>query len=311
MPDQVYPEDISEADVEAMHRWCDMLPADTSHREAGIVRQVILDVWPAPPATLADQMRTIADIIGSDFDADAQRLDTLADRVEDVEKGSDEARAELDHTRILFQQASDLAQTNHAHTKEARAEVENIRKGLLYDGGCLPPGMTVAEAVEHLARTFDRLNPDHLAGAERLTRDRTSKESLPVALPDPEDVPKDETWLVEVDGQLTVGARDTGSSEVPWALFVGVWVPDSHITLVSRLVPDVRRVIDTVDELDALPVGSVVLDKNGDAAQRNPRGDWNRNLWDMDAKALLDGYGPVTLVYEPMVDRGERSGSDS
>lgn len=61
-----------------------------------------------------------------------------------------------------------------------------------------------------------------------------------------------------------------------------------------------RRVIYRADDLATLPAGSVVLDEDGNACQKNPQyNDWNRNLYDMPASTLLNKYGPVTVIYEP------------
>ena len=69
------------------------------------------------------------------------------------------------------------------------------------------------------------------------------------------------------------------------------------------------RVVSTAAELDALAVGSVVLDADGDAWQERGYADLNwccttygRNFG-MSAANLLDKFGPVTLLHEP---EGER-----
>ncbi|WP_312981016.1 hypothetical protein [Corynebacterium sp.] len=267
---------------------------------------------PAPPATLADQMRTIADIIGSDFDAEAQRLDTLADRVEAVEKHNeevvgivddlteqrDEARAELDRASVAFDEVEALNLNLESDLHEARAEVQ-WRSELLGRKDI---------RIRDQRRELARLN----AEVERLTRDRTCKESLPVALSDPADVPEGEPWLIHRRGQL-IPAISTSKGDVNrWMTFslgVACSLKNESINLVSRLVPDTRRTIDRPEDLDKLPEGSVVLDEDGFPIYKMTRPFWRsyQEAPELNAAAVISTYGSVTVIHEPMVD----SGSDS
>ncbi len=63
------------------------------------------------------------------------------------------------------------------------------------------------------------------------------------ALPKPEDVPANEPWLVEADGQKAVGARYAGDSVLPWsfATLDGSFANDcndSEVKLIHKLVPE-------------------------------------------------------------------------
>lgn len=58
--------------------------------------------------------------------------------------------------------------------------------------------------------------------------------------PRPEDVPEGEFWLVEFDGKQDTAVRDLPGTEYPWWLMRGYRVSDKNITLVSRMVPEVK-----------------------------------------------------------------------
>lgn len=78
----------------------------------------------------------------------------------------------------------------------------------------------------------------------------------------------------------------------------------------------IYRVIDNPDELDSLPVDTVILDNDGDAWQRNPSGMWGAARWrtrmlgevgDTDritvraADRICDDDHPVTVLHTPEV----------
>lgn len=82
---------------------------------------------PAPPKSLADELRTVADIIGSDFDAEAQRLDTLADRAEIIKQelgDSEDARAGLGEQ--VNRLCEDLKRVT-GERGEARDKLDNLK----------------------------------------------------------------------------------------------------------------------------------------------------------------------------------------
>ena len=61
--------------------------------------------------------------------------------------------------------------------------------------------------------------------------------------PRPEDVPPNEPWLIEADGQKAIGTRYKGDAYAPWAVAAlnGSFVedyPDYEITLIHKLVAE-------------------------------------------------------------------------
>ncbi|WP_291478459.1 hypothetical protein [Corynebacterium sp.] len=264
--------DVNDEGLREARRWAGTVVLAPENKGVHAAARYILDTIPAPPKSLAEQMLDIAGGISSDFGAYADDLNALADRVEAVEKERDDLQDIVDASAADLQQRDDEIERLNAEVErlqeqeEARkdelhkyreirkhqrdelarlnAEVEAIRNALLYDGGSLPPGMTVAEGVEHLARTFDRLNPD------LLTADRAPVTASSAALPDPADVPEGEPWLVEAGIDPGVGFRSPGRH--PWAVAfkesrdVAV-VKDTDITLISRLVPEVVTDGDATD----------------------------------------------------------------
>ncbi|MGO1991992.1 MAG: hypothetical protein ACTH2Y_09215 [Corynebacterium sp.] len=203
------------------HEWAH---ANKGRANDSVARAIFRHV-PAPPATLADELRT----------ASWGDIPALADRVEAVVQERDEARAEV----------------------------------------------------------------------ERLTSGRTVRESRTVALPDPADVPSEEMWLIRTKkDQLMAGVRNPNGD---WSVLAHngfareCELDDEDVTLVSRLVPDVRRVIDRPEDLDALPAQSIVLDVGGDAWQKDFEGDFQTvGSW-RSSDVLIDTYGPVTVIHEPEV----------
>lgn len=64
---------------------------------------------------------------------------------------------------------------------------------------------------------------------------------------------------------------------------------------------DEASIVNTVEELDALPVGSVILDSDADAWQRTRRGwtctDRAANTQDMPSGGILVILSPVRVIY--------------
>lgn len=61
--------------------------------------------------------------------------------------------------------------------------------------------------------------------------------------PRPEDVPVEELWQVEIDGETAIGYRNDPEHVCPWFVTYrsnsrGDWLGDEDVTLVSRLVPE-------------------------------------------------------------------------
>ncbi|OLT55852.1 hypothetical protein BJF89_13780 [Corynebacterium sp. CNJ-954] len=139
---------------------------------------------------------------------------------------------------------------------------------------------------------------------------KRAKENLDrMNLPASADVPKGQPYLVDVEGENEhlLGLRNSGEPH-PWETFSlntlgsGGWCSDTDITLVSRLVPDTRRVIDKAEGLDKLPKSSVVLDKNKASSQKIGPSYWEYGYDELTSEELIDRYGPVTVIHEPEAD---------
>ena len=70
---------------------------------------------------------------------------------------------------------------------------------------------------------------------------------------------------------------------------------------VARVIPDaILPQVSTVEELEALPVGAVVVAPSGAAYELRPPGTWyGLNGWQMNARHLLPGRSPLTVVWQP------------
>lgn len=74
--------------------------------------------------------------------------------------------------------------------------------------------------------------------------------------------------------------------------------------LIGVLVPpefDPRRVIDRPEDLDKLPVGSIVLAEDGDAWRKDSDGDFQTAGGWLPSEKLIYLCGPVSVIYEPEV----------
>ncbi|MEY8565176.1 hypothetical protein AALF15_01210 [Corynebacteriaceae bacterium 7-707] len=162
-------------------------------------------------------------------------------------------------------------------------------------------------------RTRERLdrNPETKARVEDALAHPERAEAVTVktpTLPDPADVPKGEVWeafiwydddvcrrgtAIKSAGGDWVVVRDDGSRNT--------FRTNEYVELISRLVPDTRRVIDTAEDLAALPEWSVVIDQDGEAWQKSPSGYWVCGTLVKTAAELIDRRGPVTILHAPEV----------
>jgi hypothetical protein len=355
MTDQT-PVTDNETDIKLAREWIEDMkrPGGIPREDALAAARVLEALLPAPPATLADELREWG---ARPFDGlDWTRFHALADRVEDVEKENHDMERELNNAWDERDEAErwkvqrDEAMDRHADDRialaEARAEVEQmsrqvadqitalhtanaeverLRKELGEERSKVHESSRVEdEAVklsywladalgehvddqdnETLVKTVQRL-------IERLTRERTVKDSRTVApdLPDPADVPSEEMWLIHIQGgQAMAGIRNSGGS---WSVLAYNGfareddLADEKVTLVARLVPDTGRVIDRPEALDALPVGSVVLDSDGDPWRKTRSGEWMLGESYQTSDELLRYIATsVTVIYEPMSDSGD------
>ena len=62
------------------------------------------------------------------------------------------------------------------------------------------------------------------------------------------------------------------------------------------------RTIETAEELDALPDGSVVLDRQHDVAEKHSGRLLYRETRNMPLEYLAKHYGPFTVLWEPEAD---------
>ncbi|OLT55860.1 hypothetical protein BJF89_13820 [Corynebacterium sp. CNJ-954] len=263
------------------HEWCaqevDGTPEGVLPHLHAVARAIRAHV-PAPPATLADEIRDR--FLPTDDSPDNEERATvlaLADCVEAVE-----------HALDYHKKWSEV-------NGKAIAEVTKI----VSEAHVGRPGQLTTDCVKQLLQERDEAR----AEVERLTRDRTSKESLPVALPDPADVPEGEAWLVKDSERNAVGVRVGAFPTPPWSVVDldsgGVSrLSDSSVTLVSRLVPDTRRVIDRAEDLDKLPVGSIVLDNDGDPCKKISEGNFECGSAIFSAEGLLRLSAEVTVIHE-------------
>ena len=119
---------------------------------------------------------------------------------------------------------------------------------------------------------------------------------------DPADVKPGEAWIVECRGERRNAVKDNDDLNEPWnTVNADGWLlaeDDEDITLVSRLVP-APRAITNPDELDALPVGTILRDEDGDAWHRITD-QWTSTVESITftSRAVLR-RGPVTVLWEP------------
>ena len=121
-------------------------------------------------------------------------------------------------------------------------------------------------------------------------------------LPDPDDVPAGEAWIVNIDGEEIVpGFKANGAGWICYRLFSGTTkaIGDDRITLVSSLVP-APRTIATREELDALPRRTVIRDADGATCERASIGaGWYTTETTSDQTAFITF--PATVLWEPEV----------
>ncbi|MGP9758875.1 hypothetical protein [Corynebacterium sp. AOP12-C2-36] len=230
MPDQT---PVTDDDRRTAYEWAASLDPDMrcwTDRERAAAR-VILATVPAPPATLADEIREEG--AGRPPGA-VKRVNALADRVETVEKARDKAQQDAvdawehaaqtdrDHVRVMGLWEQDYARVAKERD-EARAEVERLTVSL--NRQCT----TVTPSVH---------NTDGLTVSSD-------------ALPDPADVPTNEPWEVVGPNGPAIGYRD-GHEDLPWSVVHKDGngcddLSDGRVTLVARLV---RRLVGPVEVVE-------------------------------------------------------------
>lgn len=87
--------------------------------------------------------------------------------------------------------------------------------------------------------------------------------------PNPEDVPPNEPWLIEVDGEKAIGTRYRGDAHEPWAVaaltgsFAGDY-GDNAVTLIHKLVPETHTLPEGMRLADHEEYGRVVVSPEDD-----------------------------------------------
>ena len=301
--------DITDQDRRAAMSWAKNWQGDQDGDTSAAAR-VILATVDAPPRTIAEELRDVADNYGMSSRA-ADRLDDIADR---VEHDLAEARAEVErlNAQNAWPKTTPSGHTYDAPTtyKELRHQCANAAQAASegWDDAECPPeptwemvGLATAE-VERLTAERDTEGPDDndwLAGMKKAAR-----YAINATRPDPDDVKPGEAWKAHIwydderhpgtaikssGGDWTV-TRDDGSRTT--------YRMNEYVELVSRLVP-APRVITNPDELDALAEGTIIRAKDGDACRKSDGGDWT-----VDGLDGAVGYGPrqvlpVTVLWEP------------
>lgn len=281
MPDQT--PTVTAGAIRRAHEWCDLhWPTDENRTPmADVIRHYRATV-PAPPATLADEIRE-ADWNGLGDQIIAGRF---ADRVEAVEKERDEAR---DMARRFVDEADDLV----VERDEARTKVEEVEghlskswrqrdakdvelerlsrereqqeKALVEHGRLLAEARAAFDEVENRNLNLEADLRESHAEVERLTASLNRQcttvtpsvhntDGLTVssdALPDPADVPTNEPWEVVGPNGPAIGYRD-GHEDLPWSVVHKDGngcddLSDGRVTLVARLV---RRLVGPVEVVE-------------------------------------------------------------
>lgn len=200
MTDQTDQTPVTDDDRKA-REWADGHSLEVHGPWAPIARAIRAHV-PAPPATLADELREAVSGLPVESKLKHQ-IGSLADRVEEMEE----------RTRQAESYAGEYHQAIRERD-EARAEVERL--------------------TAQVARQQQLLE---LNGVPRDTVVLPDAGSTP-ALPDPADVPAGEPWLVRDDQGLCLGLRcDPDDRKQPWCLLrvhngTMRWRTDADVTLI-------------------------------------------------------------------------------
>ena len=276
-------DNITAQDRRLALRWCGMLGDSTHHEEAAATRRIILATVEAPAPSLAEELRSWAE--DASYDEDRDNLLHAAARAEQMEHGIAEARAEVERLKRDLAEAYKTRDARDDEVDSLRAEVERLtaERDRLEAAQYLSDGSAWGGPVRE---------PTVQKGAE------SNAET-----PDPADVKPGEAWVVEANGKRGVGARCDPEDNFSWIVAdlttrpEDSWFRDMDITLMSRLVP-ATRAITNPDELDALPVGTILRDEDG-AAWHRITDQWTSTVESITftSRAVLR-RGPVTVLWE-------------
>lgn len=299
MTDQTTP--VTDDDRQA-HEWADhQLSLDVNDEVIVTAARAIKAHVPAPPKSLADEIR------GADWNGLGDKImaERFADRVAAVER--ELAGHKRDYAEC--QQELIASEVDLVEAQRERDEVRAAEKAV----------QRACDDWEAEARKVRGDLDEARAEVERLKEENAEMHKklgypnfraflgMPpaTALPDPADVPDGEAWEVVGPAGRAVGFRD-GCLGGEWAIAYPGGdgsddVGDQDVTLVARLVPDTRHVIDKPEDLDELPVDSVVLDDDGNAWQKSSAGTWDYGHNVETTGDFLTLCGPVTVIHVPEV----------
>lgn len=106
---------------------------------------------------------------------------------------------------------------------------------------------------------------DDQAVAKDVCNSESNSSETPKSSIKPEDVPPNEPWLIEVDGQEAIGTRYKGDAHTPWAVaalggsFADDDYHDHEITLIHRLVPETHTLPEGMRLADHADIGRVIV----------------------------------------------------
>lgn len=194
---------VTDDDLRKARQWAmdTIAEAEAEDRHLGYHHAacVILATVPAPPVTLADELREL-----NKGDIPLGALLELADRVEAVEKARDKAQQDAvdawehaaqtarEHVRIMELREQDYVRVA-SERDEAQHELDETRADL----------RDVTNLLDQARAEVERLT----VSLNRQCTTVTPSVHNTDALPDPADVPTGEPWFVRDDWGLCIGSR--------------------------------------------------------------------------------------------------------
>jgi hypothetical protein len=277
------------------HEWADhQLSLDVNDEVIVTAARAIKSHVPAPPKSLADELRELADdtVASGMFGSMTSRLTRLADRAAAFGKELAATYSENERVHSTLATVTDERNTARDERDAARAEV-----AAWMDANQALTGQHTATvaALDEARAEVERLT-DVPPGMYEL--DRTEPPTSA------DDVPEYKMWLIDTDDNKGLtGVRDEHGR---WSV-MSVYgyarecaLEDEQVTPVARLVPDTRRVIDKAEDLDSMPVMSVVL-ADGKPAVKHVRDRWWIGGVYASASDLVTYYGTVSVLHVPEV----------
>ncbi|MGV0870052.1 hypothetical protein [Corynebacterium kalidii] len=218
MPDQTTP--VTDDDRRKAREWAEKWTAANGMPEKNAAARVILATVPAPPRSLADELRAwgVRPFDGLNW----TRFHDLADRAEAVE------RELAGHKRDYAECQQELI-ASERKCFSARAEVKRLTE---QQKRLIDQRNEAQDLVYEARKERDEARTDVPPGMYELDR----------ALPDPADVPANEAWEVTGPDGPAIGYRDDHES-CPWSVVYKNGngcddLPDRAVTPVARLVSE-------------------------------------------------------------------------